>query len=367
MRGRCPPLVVELQGGKACVGIARAPDGTRAGAAAAPAGIGDLIVRGIEKGAEAPGTPVPRLICVLSIGRTGSNHLCDILTCIPEIDSRAELFNPKRSCHMHRHELAELARRAGKCFEPSDACAEALETMRRRPRLVLDCLSSLMPPEKRVLSFKVLMGQLTSRQIERKIIGRPDTVIAFLCRRPVDAFISHRKAMHLQQWRDTDTTDVKIEIDAQYFVKWWRKRAAWHIRMEAECWYRRKPFHHLTYEDDVAGPPAEAARRFCAILARHGLADLAFPDDSRISGAERQDRTPSVAERVSNWREFQRGLEAMGCLDQAFAPFPHFRPNAVDRLRRWLFGPRRRDRRSFSARIRRSLPYQIPPVITSGA
>lgn len=324
-------------------------------------------MRGSEQEAEAPSTPVPRLACVLSIGRTGSNHLCDILSCIPEIDSRAELFNPRRSYHMHRHELAELARRAGKCFEPSAACAEALETIRRRPRLVLDCLSSLLPPEKRILSFKVLMGQLTSRQIERKIIGRPDTIIAFLRRRPVDAFISHQKAMHLQRWRDTDTTDLKIEIDAQYFVKWWRRLAAWHIRMEAECWYRRKPFHHLTYEDDVAGLPTEAARRFCAILARHGLADLAFPDDSQITGAKRQDHTSSVADKVSNWEEFQRGLEAMGCLHQAFAPFPHFRPNALDRLRRCLFGPRRRDRRSFSARIQRSLACRTPPIITSGA
>jgi hypothetical protein len=275
------------------------------------------------------------------------------LSCIPEIDSRAEIFNPRRSYHMLEHELTELSRRMGESFEPYNQDPVALKAMRRRPELVLDCLASLMAPEKRILSFKVLTTHLTQSRIEQKIIERPDTIIVFLRRRPVDAFISRQKAKHLQMWRDTDTTGVKVEIDAAEFLKWWRMRAAWYMRLEAACWYRGKRFHHLTYEGDIAGSPAEAARRFRAILEQYGIADLAFPDDARITGLERQDRNVEIADKVSNWPEFERRLEAMDCLEMAFAPFPRFQPTTWDRIRRWLFGARPMDHRALLSRIDR--------------
>jgi hypothetical protein len=295
-----------------------------------------------------------RLVCILGTARMGTNHLCRILSCIPEIDARTEPFHPTYCYGLHRHELIELSRRARASFEPSNDNPEAVKIARRHPTHVLDCLSSLTAPEKRIASFKILPDQLTLPQIERKILGRPDVIVVFLRRRPIDAYISLMKAAHLQEWQDVDTTDLRIEIDAANFLSWWRACANWFVRLEAECWYRNKPFHRLSYEDDIAIAPAETARRFCALLEPYGLGDFTFPDDAQIAGLERQDRNAGLADRVSNWPEFQRRLDEIGGSDKALALFPHFRPQAGDRLRRWLFGHRRRDRQAVSARIERT-------------
>jgi hypothetical protein len=112
----------------------------------------------------------------------GSNHLSRVLSSIPEIDSRTELFHPRYCYSLHRHELIELSRRAGASFEPSNDNPEAVKIARRHPSHVLNCLSSLMAPEKRIASFKILPDQLTLSQIERKILESQTSAAMARCR-----------------------------------------------------------------------------------------------------------------------------------------------------------------------------------------
>lgn len=283
----------------------------------------------------------PKLLCIIGVGRTGTNHLAAVLADIPEIDSRRELFNPQRSWVMHPHELAELSRRSGKTFPHSPESADAVQVIRRRPGLVMDCLADLLPPEKRILCFKVFREQLSIRQVQRAIISRPDTIIVFVRRRPIDTHVSYRKAAYLKQWAKVDTTQLKVTLDPASFVRWWRQTAAWYRRLEAACWALDKPFYRLSYEEDIDCPPIEAARRFCAVLERHGIRNLTMPQADKGLGLTRQDRNTEIADRVANWPEFRARLSAMGFLEKAFEPFPRFEPNAWDRLRHRLFDARR--------------------------
>jgi hypothetical protein len=308
-------------------------------AAAAEMG-GPTISSDDHQGGDASDAPGPRLACILGIGRMGTNHLQAVLRSIPEIDSRNEIFNPNFSYGLRRPELKELSRRAGKRFKPVNDEPKALKTIARRPGLVLDCLVSLIAPRKHILVLKVLLGQLTIDQIVREIVDRPDTIVVFIRRRPIDVFISKRKALHLKRWLVIDTTDLKIAIRARDFIDWWNKGADWYLRLEAACWRRGRPLHRVTYEDDIDRPPGETAGRFCAILESHGLSNFTIPDDAQIRGHVRQDRNQDVADRISNWPEFERQLKAKGALDKAFSPFPHFTPNAWDYFLRLLFGLR---------------------------
>ena len=281
----------------------------------------------------------PRLVCILAVGRSGTNHLATLLDSVPEIDSRRELFNPRQSYHMRREELAELAHRTRADFPLSSQSRKAVRVICRRPDLVMDCLVDHLRPQKRVLSFKVLSSQLSVRQIRNAILKRPDTLVVFLRRRPIDSFISRRKAQALQRWTKVDTTDLKIEIDAADFLKWWRRSARWYRRLEAACWRMGKPVHYLSYEDDIDIAPEQAVRRFCAMLERSGVADFSHVRPAeQIKGLARQDRTTDVRERVGNWPEFERRLAELGALDKATRPIPRFAPNWWDRLCRRLRG-----------------------------
>lgn len=188
------------------------------------------------------------------------------------------------------------------------------------------------------------MPQLRVRQVGRAIIDRRDTIVIFHRRRPIDVYISRAKAQRVQSSMRVDTTDLKIAIDARDFIKWWNEANAWYQRLEAECWLRNKQVHHLTYEDDIECGRAEMVRRFCAIFAQHGLTGFMIPHEERLRGLPRQDRSKDPADRVANWPEFQTRLAAMGCLEKAFTPFPHFQPGAWDSFRYRLFGAGRSER-----------------------
>lgn len=278
----------------------------------------------------------PRLICMVTVARSGTNHLGSVLSGISEIDVRNELFNRTRCWTMHRHELAELSRRSSTAFPLSCESSEAITVIRRRPGLVVDCLTDLMAPDKRLLYFKVFRLQLSVRQVREAFIKRPDTIVIFLRRRPIDTFISLRKALHHQQWRHIDTTRLSINIDADDFIGWWGRTSAWFRKVEAACWAIGKPFHRLSYEDDIDVPSDKTLGRFREILASHGLADLTIARDETGNEFKRQDRNRDLSDRVANWPEFRQRLEDKGFLERAFSPFPDYEPRARDRLLHWF-------------------------------
>jgi len=202
--------------------------------------------------------------------------------------------------------------------------------IRSRPDLALACLRRFLAPEKRLLVFKVFFRHLSVQQVTESIVSQPDIHILFVRRRPIDTFISARKAQQVRTWQGIDTTDIKVAIDVDNFLRWWTARAAWYRDLERACWVRGKAFDHLSYETDIDLPPVEATRSFGARLARAGVTGLTLPD--AVVGTSRQDRTRDVAQKVENWPEFERELRARGKLNAAFETFPGYTPTLLQRL-----------------------------------
>jgi len=291
-------------------------------------------VAGAFRGAsKAAGTRAPRLVCLIGMQRTGTSHLNKILSYVPEIESRSELFHPWRCMWMHPHEIEDFSRRVGKKLPCScENRRQTIRMIRRRPDLVLDCLVDLMAPEKQILTFKVFPGHLSVRQVTKAIISRPDCVIIFVRRRPIDAYVSKLKAKQVGQWARVDTTEMKVEVAPRQFLRWNRRMSAWYRRLEGACWMMGKPFHRLTYEGDLAASPRAVSERFSAVLEASGLGPFTLPPDDATVGLTRQDRNTDVRDKIANWGECHRYLAAKGSLDRAFDPIPEFQPTFWDRL-----------------------------------
>jgi hypothetical protein len=272
------------------------------------------------------------------VARSGTNYLASVLSRISELDVRHEVFHKTRCQMMHPHELAELSRRLGSTFPAACDSPEAVSAVRRHPELVAECLREQMASDKSLVFFKVFRLHLSVRQVRNAFIRRPDTIIIFLRRRPIDTFISLRKALRLQRWHGRDTTEFKISIDADDFIGWWRRTSTWFHQVEAACQDANKPFHRLSYEDDVDVPAERTLRRFREILAAHKVTDFTIAPEATPSEIKRQDRSSELSERVANWGEFQQRLIAKGFLERAFAPFPTYEPTGWDRFRRRLGG-----------------------------
>jgi hypothetical protein len=268
----------------------------------------------------------PRILCVLGVPRTGTNHLCSVLSNIPEIESRFEIFHPVRSYSMRPDELMALSRLTQTVFDPSSTDPEAVRTIRANPGLTLECILSSMKPPKRLLSFKVFGHHLTAEEVGNTIISRSDAIIAFVRRRPIDTYISLMKAATLGKWSQVNTTDLKVKIDATEFVNWWQQAVDWYHCLEAACWTHGKPLNHLDYARDIDVAPEHLTQRVITLLAKNGVADLTTPDLRRFEGIQRQDCTEAVEQRVSNWLEFYDQLVAMGAKEKAFDPIPQFKP-----------------------------------------
>ncbi len=288
------------------------------------------------------------MLCILGMARSGSSYLCAVLANQPAIDGRFEIFNPKQIEYLRPEELRELSRRSGKTFPAVAEDPVAIQVVRESPTRTLECLMDMLQPEKRLLTFKVLRRQLRVRKVRKEIIARPDTAIAILRRRPIDAFISSRKARLLQRWEGVDTTNVKIDIEVGDFLKWWDATAEWYRDLEKACWRLGKPFHRLSYEDDVDVEPSLLVQRLRRLATACGINDLVGSVIGSPTIFARQDRTSDVEARVANWPAFHRSLADQSW--KAFSPFPSFEPSWRDRRRRILRPLWRQLRRAVSGR-----------------
>lgn len=274
-----------------------------------------------------------KLVCVLGVGRTGTNHLFTMMSQLPGIESRFELFNKRAACSLTADEMMNFSALLGTGIELSPGHPDAVRTVRSRPDLVLSCLRRSLGKDTRLSIFKVFFRHLRAEAVVQHILSQPDVAILFVRRRPIDVFISSRKANATQEWRHIDTTDLKVAIDADDFVQWWSSRVKWYRTLERACWRNGTPFDHVTYETDVDVPPVEAIRSLFGRLERLGVTGLAIPESGVTAVLARQDRTRDVTQKVANWAEFERDLRARGALDAAFQPFPRYQPGPWKRLK----------------------------------
>jgi LPS sulfotransferase NodH len=243
-------------------------------------------------------TPV-RIVCILAMARTGSSHLIHLLKGCPEFNVKSELF--KKSVELKRQDKAAIQAASGGVADD-----QALIAWRRaHPAQTLDAL--LADGGGRTLFFKLFVGHLSRKQIKDELFSREDVRYVVLRRRPIDSFISSRKAQYYGVHGSVDTTRLKPTLEAEEFVHWAAKSRGWYDWIAEQLQTRRLAFLDIAYEtqlEDAANDVALAA--ILDGLTALGLPKVALPKE--IDSSERQDREPDYRARVANWAEFERQI-----------------------------------------------------------
>jgi hypothetical protein len=233
--------------------------------------------------------------------RTGSSYLTQLLKCCPEFNVHAELFH-KNSVGLKPGERSALLKAAG--GEATDE--QSLNVWRRRnPGKVLDAL--LHSSGERPLFFKLFGGHLSKAQVAAEILSRDDVRYVLLWRRPIESFISSRKASHYGVHGRVDTTTLKPTIVDQDFVNWALRYNRWYDWTARELRARGLPTMEIVYETQLKN--AESHVALAGILdglVALGLPKVALPEE--LLSSERQDREPDYRARVANWAEFEREI-----------------------------------------------------------
>jgi len=249
------------------------------------------------------GSLKPRFFCVLAVPRTGSSHLNNILSAIPEMNAKAEVFHRSYQSTFSSGEQDALCRRSG--LDLSDEFAFTA-WKRAHPAAALEAILE-GAGGRRIVTFKVFPGHLTTGLLESDLMARDDIAFAILRRRPIESFISGNKADADGIYNRHDTTGIKPELSAEAFVAWARKTWRWYRWCETALEKYGKSAVRIAYERDLNHRSGvEAARHLIALLAPLQLGPLSEPE--KVSASSPQDRERRYQDRVANWSAFHAAV-----------------------------------------------------------
>jgi len=255
-----------------------------------------------------------KTICVFAIHRTGTNYLGSVLRQWPALSAFGELFHAAQGYGLQPAHLRALSRQAGQAFD--DPCAPAFVTWARaNPLAVVDALRRVAKRRERAgIYFKVFLGQWTQplEQVIAGLAADPGFTPVVLQRRPIDAYVSYRKAEAAGKYKQVDTTDAPVTLNAAAYAHWARQARDWYRQVTAALDAVGAAPVQATYEADVDKPlPA---------LARHWSRLLGVPAPDTLDeglALPRQDRSASLEDKIANADEFFAGLRERGLWDES--------------------------------------------------
>ena len=256
-------------------------------------------------------------ICLIAAPRTGTNHLCEVLRNFPDLASYHGLFEPDGPHGIDEASWPLLRQLTGIDFANLRDRA-LIEYVHARPGAWLDAVAEAAQSQrKRVMSFKLVHGDLPIETIEREIVSRPGLRLVIVVRRQVDSYVSWRKAVELGRSRGVDTTGMRLKLDADRFEDWLSQQEGWYSHWRGLLSRRSLPCPVVRYEIDIDIPLERVLRRFAAAAAVVGVT-LKAPPAITEHGLERQDKAKAVSDKVTNWAEFSREIFSRGLERRAF-------------------------------------------------
>lgn len=266
-------------------------------------------------------------ICLLTIARSGTTHLVRLMDALQDVHViRNEWLDVRGVTWAQPEQLARFSKAIGHEIKTyKDPILNAW--VRANIGQTLSILQDGAARGDRATAIKLFEDHLTSQEFDTHFLSKPDTKFLILERRPIDCFISLRKAMVRDEWVGRDTTGLKIELDAQEFLAWHAIRRTWFDGMAARLEAAGRPYGRLDYDRDiaqgshhmldrlieelrVAGFETRRKRGYLTKLAlrRHASAILGWEPHPDL-GAVKQDRAANAADKVGNWDDFAQTVE----------------------------------------------------------
>lgn len=271
------------------------------------------------------------LIALISAPRSGTTQVVEVLREANRVASLGEWFDRRGAPYLHEPLLAAARAHFGR------PVAQKLDGALGRwvhadPARSLRLLRDSLPAAAPAGIFKVFPGHLDRDAVAAHLLPVPDVLYLVLERRPLDAYISFVKAKSRNAWLRQDTTGERVALDADDYVDFRDRRAAYFAFVREALDARGLPWASLSYEADVAPGTRHLEARLRDVLGRMGvdvtptlvgrlrlahaerydaaMRRLGLPVAPRAVGLPRQDRAHRPADKVSNWEAFAAAVSA---------------------------------------------------------
>lgn len=266
--------------------------------------------------------PSRHILCVIGIGRTGTNHFLNCIDiAIPEVDTRFEIFHHQVAYTLTLHDLEILEQLAGQYFTGIEDPA-LISFMQDNPGKVVTALSTQQPGRENTNSlfvFKLFPEHLSFEAIKSDIVTLPDISFMFVKRRIIDSYISQQKAAAIGRWNDVDTTNNSIEIDVLDLLEYVDFNLEWYAGFRDLLHKHRLPYVEFLYEEHLDRDVHSVARDFAEIVQEGLCVPVAMTTEGErdtIHGRlAKQDLSTSYEAKVSNWAEVMAAMNRFPEID----------------------------------------------------
>ena len=241
-----------------------------------------------------------RILCILATHRSGSTYLAHLISSTNRFVNKAELFNPGQIGPISNDERMLLAGRIG---EDAYDNQKFIDWRRSNPQCAVEDIIRCYPRNN--ILFKLFNSHLSVNKIQSDILGIEDILYIILKIRPIDMYISRTKAIKTNKYTNFKTNDIKIEINAEYFINWSKNIREWYDWIFSATSGKNRI--ELSYDRHINGKTTlSVMSHINSVLHSMDMAPLGLGLE-RI-GHMKQDLEPDYRQRVSNWNQFESKL-----------------------------------------------------------
>lgn len=253
-----------------------------------------------------------KVICVFSIPRTGTNFLAATLCRRADLAVFGEIFHPQEAYGLGAEYVNALAKSAGQRFREAGDPA-LVSFIRANPIASINCIAEVAAKQgKRALYFKVFPFHWENvPRVISELASWKGFCPVILRRKTIDVYISNEKAAAVGRYRDVNTSDLLIRLDANKFAEWALIHRAWYQNITDHLKFNSCKPLYATYEDDINMSLSALLLHWKELLSLGEVPDFLPIPVIRRPVPFRQD-TRITSEKVCNYQEFENQVKEMG-------------------------------------------------------
>jgi hypothetical protein len=262
-------------------------------------------------------SPIKELV-IISSPRNGTNFFCECVDALDAAKSYFELLNSNGVMGVGDPATLRALNTAFGTQADGPRDVDLMRSFQADPLTGIGVLRDHVSAHgKSLLAYKIFPGQASLATME-KIINRENVIVAQIVRRRLDVFISYKKALTKNVWKNESTKDILIEIDIDEFLKWADKIDKWFANTGALITQHNRPNKVWVYEDDINRPKADVIFEIQNVLAQNGL-NLDITLAIKKEKFSRQDRQVGPFKKIDNGEKLRQELRARGKYNYALS------------------------------------------------
>lgn len=185
-------------------------------------------------------------ICCLSMGRTGTNYLCELMDNVNNAISLREIFNYDRA-YMPNHIFEKVKAKLNLTYDH-----QMVIMAHEYANFFMDAIRAVaIDLNKEYIFYKIFMtsNNLTLEQLEEIVFMNENAHVIYLERNPLRVYISLIKAKKINIWGKVDTSNVLMTFNKQDFFDHFIKCERFNNRVKQLSQKFNKKILFITYEE----------------------------------------------------------------------------------------------------------------------